>query len=140
MRFETTNNEIQRERNGAFERAQAQAGSVGEFLPTSAPAVDVYEGDDEILVVADMPGARPESVTVKLEKDELFISAKRDTDVGGQLLFGTRRDCEYRRTFLVPRGIDGGAITAEMSQGVLKVHLPKSAAVKPRTIEVKARN
>ena len=111
-----------------------------EIRPTSAPAVDVYENDEEILVVADMPGARPDSVHIKLEKDELFISAKRETDGNGQLLFGTRRDCEYRRTFLVPRGIDAPQINAEMTQGVLKVHLPKSASVKPRVIEVKANN
>lgn len=73
-------------------------------------------------------------------KEELFIAANRDTDVNGQMLFGARRDCEYRRAFLVPRGIDATQINAEMSQGVLRVHLPKSAATKPRTIEVKARN
>src|SRR5687767_14131394 len=76
-----------------------------EIRPTSAPPVDVYENDDEILVVADMPGAKADSVHVKYEKDELFITAKRDTDVTGQILYGGRRDCEYRRTFLVPRGI-----------------------------------
>jgi HSP20 family protein len=108
--------------------------------PTSAPPVDVYENDDEILVVADMPGARSDSVTVKLEKDELYISAVRDGDAGGQLLAGGRRDGEYRRTFLIPRGVDPGGISAEMSGGVLKVHLPKTAAVKPRVIQVKTVN
>jgi HSP20 family protein len=108
--------------------------------PTSAPPVDVYESEDEILVIADMPGARADSVTIRLEKEELFISANRDTDVDAQLLYGNRRDCQYRRTFLVPRGIDPTQITAEMSQGVLQVHMPKSAASKPRTIAVNARN
>ena len=108
--------------------------------PTSAPPVDVYENDDEILVVADMPGARSDSVTVKLEKDELYISAVRDGDTDGQLLAGGRRDCEYRRTFLIPRGVDPNGISAEMSQGVLKVHLPKTADVKPRVIHVKTVN
>jgi HSP20 family protein len=108
--------------------------------PSSAPPVDVYENADEILVVADMPGARPDSVTVKLEKDELFISAIRDNNVTGQLLFGGRRDCEYRRTFLIPDGVDANRIEAEMSQGVLRVRLPKGPVLKPRVIEVKTRN
>jgi HSP20 family protein len=110
--------------------------------PTSAPPVDVYENDDEILVVADMPGARSDSVTVKLEKDELYISAVREGagDGDGQLLAGGRRDCEYRRSFLIPRGVDPNGIAAEMSQGVLKVHLPKTADVKPRVIQVKTVN
>jgi HSP20 family protein len=107
---------------------------------TAAPAVDVYENADEILVVADMPGARPESVTIKLEKEELFISAKREGGASGQLLFGGRRDWEYRRTFLMPQGIDAAQITADISEGVLRVRLPKSTALKPRTIEVRARN
>jgi len=116
--------------------------------PTSAPPVDVYENDDEILVVADMPGARSDSVTVKLEKDELYIAAVREGeaqgdgqgDGNGQLLAGGRRDCEYRRTFLIPRGVDPSGISAEMSQGVLTVHLPKTADVKPRVIQVKTVN
>jgi HSP20 family protein len=120
--------------------AQPARHNADEIRPTSAPPVDVYENDDEILVVADMPGARPDSVQIKLEKEELFISANRETDVSGQLLFGNRRDCEYRRAFLVPRGIDAVQITAEMTQGVLTVHMPKSAAVKPRTIAVTAHN
>jgi HSP20 family protein len=114
----------------------------GEFRPalTVAPPVDVYENDDEILVVTDLPGARPDSVDIKFEKDELSISAKRDPDGEGQILFGARREGEYRRTFLVPQGIDAAQITADMNEGVLRVHLPKSSAVKPRTITVKTGN
>jgi HSP20 family protein len=108
--------------------------------PTSAPPVDVYENDDEILVVADMPGARSDTINIRLEKDELSISARRDTDASGQLLAGGRRDCEYRRSFLVPRGVDPAQVTAEISQGVLKVHLPKAATARPRVIEVKTGN
>ena len=133
--IETKHQSIQNGDNPALHRRVAN-----EIRPTSAPPVDVYENDDEILVVADMPGARADSVNIKLEKEELFISANRETDVEGPLLFGGRRDCEYRRTFLVPRGIDPAQISAEMSQGVLKVHMPKSAASKPRTIAVKSHN
>ncbi|HEY0712745.1 MAG TPA: Hsp20/alpha crystallin family protein [Polyangia bacterium] len=124
--------------NGVHHKTRGRAAN--DVRPSSAPPVDVYENDDEILVVADMPGARPESVNVKLEKDELFISATRDSKVSGQLLFGGRRDCEYRRTFLIPDGVDANKIEAEMSQGVLRVRLPKGSALKPRVIEVKTRN
>ena len=126
-----------RKSNGLERPDRTQSATV---RPTSAPLVDVYENDDEILVVADMPGARSDSINIRYEKDELSISARRDTDGSGQLLAGGRRDCEYRRAFLIPRGVDSGQITAEISNGVLKVRLPKSAAVKPRVIEVKAAN
>ncbi len=104
---------------------------------TSAPPVDVYENDDEVLVVADVPGARADSVIVKVEKDELYITARREPDADGQLLAGGRWESEYRRSFVVPRGTDTARISAELSQGVLQVHLPKSLAVKPRVIQIK---
>lgn len=118
---------------------QSESNSNG-FRPAIAPPVDVYENDDEILVVADLPGARPESVDIKFEKDELSISAKRDGKDTGQVLFGARPHGEYRRTFLVPQGIDAAQITADMNEGVLRVHLPKGSAIKARTIAVKSSN
>src|SRR4029453_13682971 len=99
--------------NGSGNRLENNQLEQARIRPTSAPAVDVYENDDEILVVADMPGARSDSVTVKLEKDELYISAVREGDPDGQLLAGGRRDGEYRRTFLIPRGVDPSGISAE---------------------------
>jgi HSP20 family protein len=72
-----------------------------------------------------------------VEKDELYITARREADAEGQLLAGGRWESEYRRSFVVPRGTDTARISAELSQGVLQVHLPKSPAVKPRVIEIK---
>jgi HSP20 family protein len=107
-----------------------------ERRPIVAPPVDIYENTDEILVVADVPGARPESITVKVEKGELYLYARRD-DAGAPK--GTPSVAlDYARTFLVPRGIDAEKISAEMNAGVLRIHLPKSEALKPRRIEVKA--
>jgi HSP20 family protein len=105
-----------------------------ERRPAIAPPVDIYENTDEILVVADVPGARSDSITVKVEKNELYLHARRD-DQGGP---GGPRPADYTRTFVVPRGIDAERITADMNAGVLRIHLPKSAALKPRRIEVRA--
>jgi HSP20 family molecular chaperone IbpA len=92
----------------------------------ATPSVDIYENADEFLVLADVPGARPDEVAVQLENDQLSVQA-RGADP---------RD--YARTFVVPRGIDASRITAEMKQGVLHLHLPKSDALKPRKIQVRA--
>lgn len=105
---------------------------------TIAPPVDIYENDDEILVVADVPGARADGVTVRLEKDELTVHARRDEALEGEVLMGAAGAADYARTFLVPRGIDAEKIGAEMKGGVLTIHLPKSEAIKPRRIEVRA--
>jgi HSP20 family molecular chaperone IbpA len=106
--------------------------------PVVAPPVDIYENRDEILVLADVPGARTDGVTVRLDKNELYLHARReDAETGSPVLRGTRA-ADYSRTFIVPRGIDAEKITARMTGGVLRIHLPKSDAVKPRKIEVRA--
>ena len=103
---------------------------------TLVPAVDVYENADEILILADMPGAVGSAVEVTLEKDEIAISAPRKTAAGESPETGET----YRRVFRVPKEIDPGGIVAELRQGVLELHLPKSAAAKPRVITVKTVN
>jgi HSP20 family protein len=106
--------------------------------PVVAPPVDIYENKDEILVLADVPGARTDGVTVRLDKNELYLHARReDAETGSPVPSGTRA-ADYSRTFIVPRGIDADKITARMTGGVLRIHLPKSDAVKPRKIEVRA--
>jgi HSP20 family protein len=105
------------------------------------PAIDVYENKDEFLITLDVPGARADSVRVELENGRLTISAHADAKVDsgpGGLDVTHRRAREYQRSFVVPDGVDGAAITAELSQGVLRVRLPKSEARKPRVIPVRA--
>jgi HSP20 family protein len=102
--------------------------------PVVAPAVDIYENRDEILVLADVPGAQNEGITVRLDKNELYLHARREDQGPGKKVTGA----DYSRTFIVPRGIDGDRISAEMNAGVLKIHLPKSESAKPRKIEVRA--
>jgi len=53
-------------------------------------------------------------------------------------LEGRKETYDFRRSFLLPEGIDRAKIEAELKQGVLWLHLPKAAAVKPRRISVKA--
>jgi HSP20 family protein len=121
------NNTVQTNRNnGAVEQMNRRA--------AITPLVDVYENADEILVVADVPGARSDSIMVKMEKNELYLHARREEEPGPA---GTRA-ADYIRTFVVPRGIDPEKISADMNAGVLRIHLPKSESLKPRRIEVKA--
>lgn len=90
-----------------------------------APAVDVYENDDEFLVLADLPGIAQNGAQVTLEHDRLLLEAK-----------GATRG--YRREFVVPPSIDGEKVSASMKAGVLSVHLPKRAPYKPRQITVQS--
>lgn len=91
--------------------------------------VDIYEGADELLLLADLPGVEPEGLTVNYEAPELRIEGRRGTDDTASV---------YSRTFRVSEQIDAGGISAELSAGVLKLRLPKAAHTKPRKIEVRA--
>jgi HSP20 family protein len=102
------------------------------------PVVDVYENQDEVLLVADVPGARNDGVSVHLEGGQLTIEAKRLDESPGSALIAESRPYDYFRAFTVPQGIDASKIDAELTAGVLRLHLPKSDALKPRRIQVKA--
>jgi HSP20 family protein len=107
--------------------------------PVIMPACDIYENDDEILVVADVPGVTADSLDINLEKGELTLEARRETSGQAGTFLGVEyRDCDFRRRFAVPGGIDADKINAELREGVLHLHLPKSEVLKPRQIPVQA--
>ena len=118
------------------QNAQATGEKI-EQRPVVAPAVDVFENESELLVVADLPGVSQDKMSIHFEKGRLTIEGKRAAPAYRASL-GEIEAADFRRTFLVPQGIDAEHIAAELSQGVLSIHLPKHASVKPRRIEVKA--
>jgi HSP20 family protein len=104
------------------------------------PFVDIMEGKDELLLVADMPGAKADSIDIQFEHGNLILQAcvaPRDRQKGTSLLneYGVG---DFYRTFRVSEEIDPARIHAEYADGVLTVHLPRAEAAKPRKIEVKA--
>ena len=103
-----------------------------------APRVDIYENDEEVLLLADLPGVDKESLKIHLDKDELSLEGTVKEYAGGEALTREFEQVDFRRAFLVPPGIDGEKITADLKNGVLWLHLPKSDALKPKQIEVKA--
>jgi HSP20 family molecular chaperone IbpA len=107
-------------------------------IPTVAPVVDIYENDDEILLHADMPGVEKDNITVNVDNGTLTITGVRELETKGAASWEEFGDVEYRRTFSVPQTIDVEKVNAELKDGVLRLHLPKSEAAKPRQIEIKA--
>jgi len=103
-----------------------------------APGVDIIENPNEVVLIADVPGAKAQDIDINYEQGELTIHARvpsRQRDETHYLLreYGVG---DFRRTFTVGEGINAQAIHAEMNNGVLKVHLPKSEKIKPRKIAV----
>ena len=109
-----------------------------EQRPVSTPRVDVYENANELLVLADIPGANQNDISIQLEKGQLTIEARRKDDIDANPLVAEYRPADYVRVFSVPQGIDANKIDAQVAAGVLRLRLPKSDALKPRRIEVRA--
>ena len=115
-----------------------QPGDLVHQLPVAAPAVDIYENDAEILLHADMPGVLKDEISVNIDNGKMILSGIRRLPSTGSATWRELSDIEFRRTFAVPQSIDVNKVHAELKDGVLRLHLPKSEAAKPRRIEIKA--
>jgi HSP20 family protein len=105
---------------------------------TFIPAVDIFESEEELTLMAEMPGVGREGFQIELNDNQITISGEVDGLTGPQerpLLkeFETGR---YYRQFSLSDLIDQNKISARLKNGVLKVILPKIEKAKPRRIEV----
>ncbi len=114
------------------ERKHQSPEQVVEHERWAAPLVDVYENDDEFLLLVDLPGVVTDRLRVDVDQDELTLEGRRLDSDEDQRWLG------YRRSFKLPGGTDYDKVNAELKQGVLWLHLPKAAAIKPRRIQIKA--
>ena len=106
----------------------------------SAPALDVHETGDEIVVTAALPGLKPEDVDITITGQNLSIRGefKADDKVErDQYLYRERRYGTFHRQLQLPVRVQGDAATATFEDGVLTLSIPKSEEVKPRQIQVK---
>lgn len=92
---------------------------------TVTPPMDVFENDDEYLLVGDLPGVRAEQLELRVERGVLILDTA-----------GAAEDWEYRREFKLSDDVDAEAIGAKLDAGVLELRLPKRAEVKPRKIAI----
>lgn len=99
---------------------------------TVLPAVDIFENKDALLILADLPGVLKDDLAIHFDKGHLTLEGRLREFAAEEEPF------DYRRTFVVPQGIDAEKISANLQNGVLRLTLPKPVALKPRQIEVKA--
>ncbi len=103
------------------------------------PLVDIYETEDALVVLADMPGVGPDDISIDLENDILGLRATpTEGSVGGNMVIGEYGIGTYLRRFQLTEAIDREGIKAEIKNGELKLILPKAAKAMPRRIEVQA--
>jgi HSP20 family protein len=105
-----------------------------------APAVDIEETADEYLVKADLPDVKKENVKVEFEDGVLTVEGERklDNEEKGKKFHKIERAYgKFVRRFALPTEVDASRLSADFKEGVLNVHLPKSADGKPKAITVK---
>jgi HSP20 family protein len=105
------------------------------------PNVDILEQKEELLVLADVPGAKKDTIDLHFEDGMLEIRAavtpRHESDPRCVLReYGVG---DYYRSFQINETIDAEKISAEYADGVLTLHLPKAAALRPRKIAVSAK-
>jgi HSP20 family molecular chaperone IbpA len=108
--------------------------------PTFIPRSDIYETEDHVVIILDLPGTKEDSIDITLEKNILTINANSSHDApdGYELAFTEFRSGDYERSFRLTDEINRDAIEALYLDGVLNLSLPKAEVAKPRKINVKA--
>ena len=101
-------------------------------------AVDIFEDSDGITLEADMPGVSKDRLTLRIDGDTLVLEGKAQFELPEQseVLYADVRSNIYRRNFVLSRELDTSHIQAQLTDGVLKVRIPKRAELRPRKIEV----
>ncbi len=101
-----------------------------------SPAVDIYETDNALTVVADLPGVGKEQLELGLDRNILTIEGRTAREPESNHLYREFGTAGYYRRFNLPDNLDLDRTTAELKDGVLTLTLPKAAAAQPRRIEV----
>ena len=120
--------------------ALRRADDEGTSLAGWSPAVDVQETDDEYVIKADLPDVKKEDVKVEFLEGALTIEGERhqEKEEKGKKFHKIEREYgKFLRRFMLPTNVDDSKLRAEFTNGVLQVHLPKSAVAKPKAIDVK---
>jgi HSP20 family molecular chaperone IbpA len=105
---------------------------------TYVPRFDIVETEEELMLFGDVPGVTQENVELRFENEHLVINAKVEPrHAGRKSLYAEYGIGDFYREFRISEAVDAGKISAELNNGVLTVHLPKTEQVKPRRIEVK---
>ncbi len=105
-----------------------------------APAVDIRETDDALLVHAELPGIAKEDIHLEVRDGVLTLSGERryEKDVKEENVHRVERAYgKFSRSFTLPSNIDADKVEAKMDNGVLEVRLPKLESTKPRAIDIR---
>jgi len=134
FRGSSPDSQLNRLFNDFFGRA-----SQDQNLTTWAPAVDIYEGEHELVVKADLPDIQPEALDVRVENNILTIRGERKFEKKvdeKNYLRVERAYGSFARSFSLANTVNTEAIKADYKDGVLTLSIPKREEAKPKQIKV----
>jgi len=105
-----------------------------------APALDIYEDKDALIVTAEIPGMKKEDIDISLQDGVLTVSGERKNEKkyeGSETSRSERFFGRFQRSVSLPKKVDADHVKASYKDGILTINLPKAAEAKPRQIEVK---
>ena len=120
----------------APQRREESVPQTREDARTLVPPVDIFDVEDGLAVVVDLPGVQKDDVEVRVENDVLTIAGKGRHNSAGNVLYREFELVNYFRQFQLSDHVDQEKIKAEMKYGVLTILLPKAEKAKPRKISV----
>ena len=109
------------------------------FNQGAYPKVNVYEYDDTIGIVAEIPGLDKKNVSVDVEEDVLIISGDKhgfDSD-GGKCITRELKQSAFTRSFNLGEYLDGTKVSAKFKDGMLSISIPKKEPEQPKKHSVK---
>jgi HSP20 family protein len=108
--------------------------------PNVFPLVNVFTDENGLVVQAEVPGVKPDQLDVQVDPGRLTIGGERTLTADEKHSYHRRerRSGRFSRAIQLPRDLDPDQAKAECRNGLLTVRIPKSAAAKPRQIEVRS--
>lgn len=122
--------------NPIIQKEKTLASPVRKGIATRVPTVDIFETDEGLTLLVDLPGVSGEGLDVGIDKGVLTLRGHIDMEKNDKSIFEEFSAGDYYRQFQLPDHIDIEHVAAELKDGVLVLSLPKSAAAKPRKIEI----
>ena len=115
-------------------------GRQGQLFSGWSPALDLYQNNDNIVAVVELPGMRKEDIEISLHEGALTIAGERKSESSnGEKAERTERYIgKFRRSITLPTRVDANKVSATYRDGILTVTLPKAEEAKPKQIQVKA--
>jgi HSP20 family protein len=111
----------------------------GQLFSGWSPALDLYQSNDNVVAVVELPGMRKEDIKISLHDGTLTISGerKRESSSNGEKAERSERYIgRFRRSLALPTRVDANKVSATYRDGILTVTLPKAEEVKPKQIHV----